>query len=162
MTISNSMLWPNISRELCGISSGMRRIGRQSNSMLPKTEFVGRTEVDSHADTCCAGHGWELWRHSGNVTDVSGFHDGMQALANIPIGDCITARTLPTGETVILVLNQSLFFGSALEISLLSSPQLRHNGCIVDDVPKHQDSKSRHAIIAYYRQEDSTGDSSNY
>lgn len=158
MTISN-MLRPNISRELCGISSGMRRIGRQSNSMLPNTEFVGRTELDSHADTCCAGHGWALWQHTGNVTDVSGFHDGMQALANIPIADCITAMTLPTGETVILVLNQSLFFGSALEISLLSTPQLRHHGCTIEDVPKHQDSNSRHAIIAYYRKEEADGDS---
>lgn len=55
----------------------------------------------------------------------------------IPVVTAATALTLPdTGETIILVLNQALGFGSQLSHSLLSTMQLRYNGIRVDDAPR--------------------------
>ena len=51
------------------------------------------------------------------------------------------------GETYILVYGQSLFFGEALEVSLVPPNQLRANGLVVDDVPKQSTKgKSLHGI----------------
>jgi hypothetical protein len=58
-------------------------------------------------------------------------------MANIPIVKAATAYDSPTGETLIIVLAQSLYLGDHIEYSLLCPNQLRHNGIVVDDIPRH-------------------------
>ena len=43
----------------------------------------------------------------------------------------------PLGETFILVIPQALYLGEHISYSLLCPNQLRYNGIIVDDVPRH-------------------------
>jgi hypothetical protein len=66
---------------------------------------------------------------------------------DIPIFQAVTAfDDLNTGETLILVINQGLYFGDSLSNSLINPNQMRMNGEEVDDVPKHLSSKSTHSI----------------
>lgn len=42
-----------------------------------------------------------------------------------------------TGETFILMIGQALYFGEKLKHALLNPNQMRANGVIVDDIPRH-------------------------
>ena len=74
---------------------------------------------------------------TGQTVSVYGFDDDAPPLRNIPIATCITGYTLPTGETVILVLHQALYLGKTHEGRLLCPNQLCQHGIRVDDCPKH-------------------------
>jgi hypothetical protein len=65
-----------------------------------------RAEIDSRADTICAGAAFKLIDESvSQVADVGGFHPDMPEMKNIPIGTVVTAIDLAhLQDTVILVL----------------------------------------------------------
>eukprot|EP00934_Nitzschia_sp_Nitz4_P001469 Nitzschia sp. Nitz4//scaffold498_size9664//494//4337//NITZ4_009088-RA/size9664-snap-gene-0.10-mRNA-1//-1//CDS//3329553087//1469//frame0 len=109
-------------------------------------QLRARAEMDSRADTVCAGATFALHYATGKVADVSGFHPTMDSLSNIPIGTAITAVDLED-ETIILVFNEALYFGAAMEESLIPPAQLWNHGIICDITPKvHSGGKSIHGI----------------
>ncbi len=71
-------------------------------------------------------------------------------MQDIPIVQAGIAYDNPdTGETVIFIINQGLYFGDSLPVTLLNANQMRFNGIEVDDVPKHlakDPSKATHSI----------------
>ena len=71
-------------------------------------------------------------------------------MQDIPIVQAGAAYDDPsTGEIIILIINQGLYFGDSLPNSLINPNQMRANGLEVDDVPKHllrDPSKSTHSI----------------
>jgi len=68
-------------------------------------------------------------------------------LEDIPIGTVALAYTLPaSGETIILIVHQALYFGSWMKHSLLNPNQLRDFGLEVDEVPRQFDTNSTHSI----------------
>ena len=71
-------------------------------------------------------------------------------MQDIPIVQAGTAYDDPnTRETIILIINQGLYFGDSLPVTLLNPNQMRMNGLEVDDVPKHlakDPSKTTHSI----------------
>jgi len=71
-------------------------------------------------------------------------------MQDVPIVQAGTAYDNPeTGETLILIINQGLYFGEGLPVSLLNPNQMRYNGVEVDDIPKHlarDPSKATHSI----------------
>jgi hypothetical protein len=76
---------------------------------------------------------------------------GYKAIENVPIVLAGTAFNDPTtGETFILIINQALYLGDVLEETLLNPNQMRHNGLIVDDVPKHLAPDPQHATHSIY------------
>ena len=108
-----------------------------------------RCELDSHADTGCAGSNciWMDDGESGEYATVHSFSDESKPFEKIPIGTVATAWVnQETSETVILVFNQWLYFGDRLAHSLVCPNQLRSNGITVSDVPKQFDQNSFHAI----------------
>lgn len=92
-------------------------------------------ELDSRADTDCCGATWKLHSTTGEVVDVSGFHDDLDSLQDIPIGTAKTAVALESG-THILVAHQALHFDVSLQHSLAPPAQLWDHGLTVDIVPK--------------------------
>ena len=112
-----------------------------------------QVEVDSRADTCCAGATFKLITDMGCTADVEGFHGDLGKLEGIPIGTCYTAIDhLVLQETIIGVFHQCLYFGSQMEESLINPNQLRANGLVVDMCPKqYSNRKSLHGI---YHEED--------
>ncbi len=82
------------------------------------------------------------------MAEVSGFSQALQTLEDIPIVKAALAYDNPlTGETIILITNQALFFGDQLEHILLNPNQMRMHDIIVEDTPKHLSrGKSSHSI----------------
>jgi hypothetical protein len=52
-----------------------------------------------------------------------------------------------SGEAVILIVNQALYFGNQLQHILLNPNQIGSNNVQVDDIPVHLSANSSHSII---------------
>jgi len=133
------------------IHSGLRRISnvnQRTRISIPNNyAFRGRAEIDTRADTTCAGGAFALIETTGKECDVTGFHDEMSPIKNIPIFTCATAYDHPElQETVILIFHETLFFGRDMEHSLINPNQLRANGITVDCCPRQYDKSSIHGI----------------
>jgi hypothetical protein len=109
-----------------------------------------RAEIDSRADTTCAGATFVLLEDTKKVCNVGGFHDSMKTIKGVPVGTCATAYDHPElQETIILCFPQALYFGKDMEHSLINPNQLRDYGIRVDSTPKQYEPSSLHAIIAH-------------
>ena len=73
----------------------------------------------------------------GVVCNVYPYSDSYKPLKQVPVVEAISAYNHLTGETFILVLAQALYLGDKQEPSLLCPNQMRSNGIVVDNVPKH-------------------------
>jgi hypothetical protein len=75
-----------------------------------------------------------------------------QTMDNIPIMTAATAYDDPTtGITYILIMGQALYMGDKMKNTLLCPNQLRSNGIIVDECPKHLapvENPSSHSIYS--------------
>ena len=130
--------------------SGNRRILSQLNKTSFKNEgFEANSELDSHADTVCAGKNFIVIEYTNQACDVHGFSKDIGSFKSIPVAKVATAWIDPNnGEVFILVFNQALYFGNKLDHSLVCPNQLRAYGITVDDVPKQFDKRSTHSIYA--------------
>lgn len=95
-----------------------------------------RCEINTRADTFCAGQTFVFQEPTGMVVDVGKFHPSLPIIHNIPIGPAATTYDLPSGETIILGVHQALYFGATLENSLCQPNQLREHGIVIDDCLK--------------------------
>jgi hypothetical protein len=76
--------------------------------------------------------------YTGDVAETAPFAHSYQKMDNIPIVKAALAYDdAETGETFILNINQALYFGSKVAHVLLNPNQMRSNGIIVEDVPRH-------------------------
>ena len=58
---------------------------------------------------------------------------------DIPVARCATAYTdQGTGRTFILIFNETLYFGSSMDHSLINPNQMRASGIAVSDNPYDQ------------------------
>ena len=122
-----------------------RCIGLASNA---PTTPNNTSELDSHADTMCAGANCKVESTIGHTVRVKPFSDELGAFEEVPIGSVLTAYTHPsTGECFILRFNEALIFGDKLKSSLLNPNQIRAHGATVSDVPKQFDRNSTRSIV---------------
>ncbi len=96
-------------------------------------------ELDSHADTCCVGSNCVVVEYTGKACNVIGYNRNTSndELRDVPIVTAATAYDAPNGDIYILIIAQALYLGALLDYTLLCPNQLRSNGIVVDDVPKH-------------------------
>ena len=96
----------------------------------------GKNEIDNHADTICAGPNWRLLELSGEFCSVTPFSSDYEPKTNVPIAKCATVYTCPdSGQSVLLVADQVLWFGADLHCSLLNPHQIRSFGHSLCDDP---------------------------
>jgi hypothetical protein len=95
------------------------RACRRSPSVEPKN----RSELDSHADSF-----------------TNDKHE------NVTIGTVATYWISDDGTPYMLIIHEALYFGDKKKTTLLTPNQLRHNGLVVDDVPRQFDIHSTHSI----------------
>ena len=94
----------------------------------------GRCELDTQADTICAGKNCRMLSKTGGVCDVKGFHDDFDAIKDIPIARIATAYQDEQGSIYILIINEALYFGSSMDHLLINLNQIRHFGIpVLDD-----------------------------
>ena len=104
-------------------------------------------DLDSHADTCCAGDNTRVVSFTGERVNVSPFSEAYNALKDIPIATVATVWECPrTMEGFLLIIHEALYFGKKLKVSLLCPNQLRNHGLQVNDTPKQFDKTSSHSI----------------
>jgi hypothetical protein len=132
-------------RHLGAVVSSLRRIGKAIQVGNPTDYHLrARAEIDTRADTVCAGSTFILHESTGKVVDVSGFHEHLDTIRNIQVGTCVTALDLDN-QTIIVSFPQAFYFGNTMETSLIPPAQLWNFGITVDVVPKqYSDGKSLH------------------
>ena len=101
-----------------------------------KPGFIARNEIDTHADTCCAGSNWSVLEYTGQVCEVTPFLNSYEPIPKIPIAWCCTVWTNPNySAEYLLVGNEMLWFGTLLPHSRINPNQLRAYGLTVNDDP---------------------------
>jgi hypothetical protein len=119
---------------------------RSSTKNRP-TKVINRSELDSHADTCCAGPNTEPFAYSDESVNVSPFSETYQPLKDVPIASVVTVYDDPTnGTAIFLVIHEALYFGDTISQTLLCPNQMRAHGLKVEDTPRQFNKKSRHEI----------------
>ena len=130
---------------------GIAQVGLRNQASPPMR--VARMEMDSHADTCCAGSSARVIEYTGLTANVAPFSLEYSELPDVPIVKAATAYDHPiTGKVYILVMAQALWFGDRLENTLICPNQCRDNGVDVDERPRRYVSESSHSI--YFRADD--------
>ena len=100
------------------------------------TGHIARNELDTHADTCCAGANWSVLELTGDICKVNPFLESYDPINEIPVARCCTVFTSPdTSEEFLLVGDQMLWFGTALPNSLINPNQIWAYGLEVNDDP---------------------------
>jgi len=107
------------------------------NDNVIHSVIMDRTELDSHADTCCIGANATVIEFTGRICDVSPFSDSYSPVKDISVVKAATAYDTPEGVTYVLIINEALDMRAHMAYSLLNPNQLRANGVVVDDVPSN-------------------------
>ena len=93
-------------------------------------------EADTNADTCCLGKSFIILQYTTRSAEVYSYDKASEPKRDVAIVTGATAYDCKdTGETCILVFNESLFYGSSLDHSLINPNQLRDFGVDVWDNP---------------------------
>ena len=101
-----------------------------------KAGHIAWNELDTHADTCCAGANWALLELTGDICEVTPFLDSYEPINEIPLAHCGMVWTDPmTTQDYLLVGDQMLWFGDSLQNSLINPNQICANGIPVYDDP---------------------------
>ena len=146
----NNLQMQPCTRRVSAISSGPRQPGNRAVKRIKSAETAtstatgagieSRCELDTRADTCCADNNCRPIFFTGQQCDVNGFHDGFEAVADVPIATVATLWNEPfTGRGYILVLHETLYFGKNMDHSLINPNQLRDYGVAVYDNPYDDD-----------------------
>jgi hypothetical protein len=130
-------------RQNCMVQSGPRKISatfnpKSTNKQNEKTtpDKIAKSEINNHTDMTCFGSNFTAIHFTGAYCEVQPFSDQYNTMPNIPIATAATARDNPdTGEVVILLFHQGLWFGDALENSLINLNQWRMHGIEICDDP---------------------------
>jgi hypothetical protein len=88
----------------------------------PTPGHIARNKLDTRADTICAGANFLCIHPTGMTCNVQGFHQSFTPIPEIPVATVATAWDDPaTGQTLILVVHQALYFGNQLDHSLINA-----------------------------------------
>ena len=93
-----------------------------------------RTELDTHADTCCFGKHAAILFETGHTVRVSPFTSSLGTIDAPIITACVAYDDLKTHETYLLVFHQSIYIND-MDTNLLCPFQLRSFDVVVNDIP---------------------------
>ena len=106
-----------------GSSKRQPQLTPQDNEVIVGT--VARNEMDTMADTSCAGANWVKLEDTGFVCDVYPFKEGYEAIRDVSIATCATLVEGDSGADFILIGHEMLYFGRSMDRSLLNQNQIR-------------------------------------
>lgn len=116
----------------------VHKISNEVNAIVsePSPNTEGINECDTDADTCCLGKNFMVYKYTQRTADVYAYDKSLTPATNIPIVTGATAKDdETTGETYILLFNESLYYGTKMDHSLFNPNQLRKFGVPVWDNP---------------------------
>ena len=115
---------------------------------LPLADTPGQNEIDSLADTSCAGYNWIPPLFTGNTVNVFSC-SGAQQDSAIPLATSATKIVTESGTPYIPICPQMLWFGTKLSRSLINPNQLQMLGTLVHDDPTTDGDKEFGLITNY-------------
>ena len=126
--------------QICHVQTGCRKISKARAShhkvQEPSPGTIAVNESDTNADTCCLGKNFVVQSYTNRTVDVYSYDTSIAPIANVPIVTGLTAWDCPqTGATYVLVFNESLYYGTKLDHSLINPNQIRYNGLDYWDNP---------------------------
>ena len=90
--------------------------------------------IDSGCDTCAiGGSAWHITEKTGREVNITGHTEDLTSRNNIPVVSALTAVDLPTGEVILIKVNEASNLGEN-ENTLLSVTQMRDHGVVVHDL----------------------------
>jgi len=114
------------------------------------TYAISRCELDTRADTICAGINCRPLIYTGQQCEVRGFSEDFEPLHDIPVATVATAWCDGLGgPTYILIIHEALYFGSSMGHSLINPNQIRHHGIQVYNNPYDDDPERAIGIKIY-------------
>ena len=112
---------------------------RVTNGKIPhltQDGVIARNELDTHADTCCAGANWKIMETSGLICEVTPFLDSYEPVKEVLVARyCTVWTSQDSGREYLLVGDQMLWFGTQMDHSLINPNQIREYGTPVGDDP---------------------------
>jgi hypothetical protein len=117
------------------------------SSNISRIDQIGRTDLDSHADTCVLGGTFHIYENTAQQCTVYPYSTSYKPKV-VTVAHGGTAYDHTDGHTYILDVNNGFNMATDLTTSLLHPNQMRANGIVVDDTPVHlsQDGLSTHSI----------------
>ena len=73
--------------------------------------------------------------YTGDICEVSPFLNTYAPVQDIPVARCCTVCTDDEGKEYLLVGDEMLWFGTALENLLINTNQIRSDGLSINDEP---------------------------
>ena len=116
-------------REIYAIRTGPRAQGRSIKRIKVSDQsqastvhgVEARCELDTRADTTCAGINCRPIFYTGQHCQAHGFHDELTPINDVPIATVATAWSdQNTGESFILIIHEALYFGDSMDHSLVN------------------------------------------
>jgi hypothetical protein len=108
---------------------------------------TARCEMDSRADTVCAGENFIPLFHHGTEFDVSGYSDELGTMKNTPVMTVATAiDDISTHKKHILIVTFALYFVPNIKQSLICLNQCREVGAIIEECPRQFNPASKHGL----------------
>lgn len=112
----------------------IRKVSATQSSNQAPDGYVGKTEMDSHADTIVAGRNCIVMKYTDRSCNVSPYSDDYEPIRGVPIVQAATGYTSANGRDYILIFNEALWMEN-LDHSLVNPNQLRHFESEVQDNP---------------------------
>jgi hypothetical protein len=110
-----------------------------------------RSELDSHADTCCVGDNALVLYYHNRIVTVAPFLDLFGTADQVPIVTAAIAYDDPIRmQTFILIVHQALYFGDKLTHNLINPFQCRLNEIRINECARvltHLPNDDAHSII---------------
>jgi hypothetical protein len=108
-----------------------------------------RCEMDSRANTVCAGENFIPLFHHGTECDVSGYSDELGTMKNIPVTTVATEiDDVKSHKTHIFIVTFDLYFGPKIKQYLICLNQCREGGTIIDECPRQFNPASKHGLAS--------------
>ena len=105
-------------------------------SALDSGDEVGRTDLDSHADSPVVGINAKILSHTGKHVNVWGFSKALGSKPKVPVVNAAVTYTCEyTGESIILLVNNALYFED-MKHNLIPPFMIRLAGAEVNECPK--------------------------
>ena len=97
---------------------------------------MGRTDLDSHADSPVVGINSKILSHTGKYVNVWGFSKALGSKSKVPVVNAAVTYTCEyTGESVVLLINNALYFED-MKHNLIPPFMIRLSGAEVNECPK--------------------------
>ena len=118
---------------------------------------IANNDMDTMADTSCAGANWRVVEPTGHTCDVYAYNERYDAIKDVPIATCATVVPGDNGLDFLLIGHEMLYFGTDMKRSLLNQNQIRHHihqdgGVVQDDFTRGGDFGIRtgEAYVPFY------------